>query len=130
MLLEIKKMLLRIHTEIRCCRNELRKILENCQEFLICGEAVRRKEFYVNPQTCLKNSAKELIPDSGDRKLFSEFIDGFGVSDTESQLNHITLYTEIFEEHLENAREENRKKRKLFVFLGLFAGITLSLILL
>ena len=68
--------------------------------------------------------------DNGDWELYQGFVQGLGVSDVQGQMEHLELYRSLLEPRLEQAREEAKQKSKVFVALGLFAGVTLSLLLL
>lgn len=66
----------------------------------------------------------------GDVELYLGFVRGLGVSDTQGQLEHIALYRALLEPRLEQARADAAQKSRVLVALGLFGGITLSLLLL
>jgi stage III sporulation protein AB len=61
--------------------------------------------------------------------LLYSFGEGFGASDTEGQLSHCALYTELISENLKNAREEKNRKAKLYQILGIFSGMAAALML-
>ena len=48
----------------------------------------------------------------------------------QGQLEHIALYRALLEPRLEQARADAAQKSRVLVALGLFGGITLSLLLL
>lgn len=66
---------------------------------------------------------------SGDIDLLRGFGEGFGTSDVEGQLSHCTLYGELVNENLKNAREEKTRKSRLYQVLGVFSGMVAALVL-
>ena len=65
-----------------------------------------------------------------DRELFQNFVQGLGASDTQGQLEHLELYMDLLRERLREAREEYMQKNRLYIALGLFAGVALCVIIL
>jgi stage III sporulation protein AB len=53
-----------------------------------------------------------------------------GTTDTEGEINHIKLYRELIESNINNSEKELKQKSKLMKLLGLFAGLSLALLLL
>ncbi len=66
---------------------------------------------------------------SGDIELLRGFGKGFGTSDVEGQISHCTLYGELVNENLKNAREEKKRKSRLYQILGTFSGMVAALVL-
>ena len=64
-----------------------------------------------------------------DKNLLLEFGEGLGATDIEGQTAHCALCAEKLEALLKEAYEEKAKKGKLYVTLGVSAGITLGLLL-
>ena len=64
-----------------------------------------------------------------DIKLLLSFGEGFGASDTEGQLAHLELYTGLFGTNLKSARDDRNRKSKLYLMLGIFAGLSSALLL-
>lgn len=64
-----------------------------------------------------------------DISLLRSFGDGFGASDMDGQLAHCKLFAELTETQLEHAREEKNRKSKLYLMLGIFAGMAVALLL-
>lgn len=64
-----------------------------------------------------------------DKELLKEFGRGLGVTDVEGQLAHCGLYKEIFTRRLNEVKEDRDKKVKLYRSLGIFAGISLALLI-
>lgn len=65
-----------------------------------------------------------------DRELIAEFGIEFGQSDIDGEINHIDMHISLVEDRLVQARSELTQKGKLYRTLGLFGGITVSLIIL
>ena len=64
-----------------------------------------------------------------DGELLLLFGDGFGASDTDGQISHLELYSGLFGEALDRAREDRDRKSKLYLTLGIFAGLSAALLL-
>lgn len=65
---------------------------------------------------------------TSDAELLSGFGKGFGASDTEGQIAHISLYENLTETALQMAREDLSKKEKLYRMLGLFGGTAAAIL--
>lgn len=65
-----------------------------------------------------------------DIELITEFGTELGQSDIDGEINHIDMHTALIQDRLTQARSELSQKGKLYRTLGLFAGITVSLIIL
>ncbi len=65
----------------------------------------------------------------GDVKALADFGLNLGTTDTQGQLSHIDLYTEIFLKALDNATEELKNKGKLYKTMGFFLGVSVSLMI-
>lgn len=66
---------------------------------------------------------------SNDMELMQGFGDGLGTTDIEGQVAHCTLYQNLLETRLEEARGEKNGKSRLYVMLGTSGGITAALLL-
>jgi stage III sporulation protein AB len=66
---------------------------------------------------------------ANDIKLLLSFGEGFGASDTDGQIAHLELYSELFDTNLKSAREDRNRKSKLYLMLGIFAGLSSALLL-
>ncbi|MFU0833309.1 MAG: Stage III sporulation protein AB [Oscillospiraceae bacterium] len=66
---------------------------------------------------------------ANDIKLLLSFGEGFGASDTDGQIAHLQLYSELFATSLKSARDERNRKSKLYLMLGIFAGLSSALLL-
>lgn len=64
-----------------------------------------------------------------DKALILEFGAEFGQSDIDGEINHIDLHLALVEDRLEKARLELMQKGKLYRTLGIFGGLTVSLII-
>ncbi|WP_106764799.1 stage III sporulation protein AB [Pseudoruminococcus massiliensis] len=65
-----------------------------------------------------------------DKELISDFGTDFGKRDIDGEISHIDLNIALIEDRLEKARTELTQKGKLYRTLGIFGGITVSLIIL
>jgi len=54
---------------------------------------------------------------------------GFGVTDAEGQLAHFDLYRLRYEEQLNEAREQYKRKGRLYILLGGLSGLAAALLL-
>ena len=104
-------------------------MLEN-QASRFCRLAERGSQFLSDPAGALERAGRALLQEPGDVELYLGFVRGLGVSDTQGQLEHIALYRALLEPRLEQARADAAQKSRVLVALGLFGGITLSLLLL
>ncbi len=64
-----------------------------------------------------------------DKDLIAEFGTEFGQNDIDGEINHIDLHIALTEDRLEQARAELLQKGRLYRTLGIFGGITVSLII-
>lgn len=80
-----------------------------------------------------RSSVSDRAPKDGftqpDRELLLSFGEGFGASDTEGQLSHLQLYSDLFAANLKSAKEDRDRKSKLYQMLGIFAGLASALLL-
>lgn len=128
LLTDLRRLTRQLSTEIACSARPLPELLaRNPSRF--CREAVKRPEFAEDPRAALVQAGDELLKDFGDREVFRDFAAGLGSSGTQGQVEHLELCGELAQARLEEAREACRQKQKLYVVLGLFAGITVSLVI-
>ena len=80
-------------------------------------------------ESAVKEKAKNEGFSSKDMELLLGFGAGFGASDTGGQVSHCRLYAELTAENLKTAKEEQARKSRLYQMLGIFAGVSLSLLL-
>lgn len=64
-----------------------------------------------------------------DKHLIERFGTELGNSDIEGQIAHCEVTTKLLEEQIEQARDEKKKKSKLFSMLGLFFGTGVALLI-
>ena len=64
-----------------------------------------------------------------DLKLLSDFSAGLGAADIASQQKHISLYTKLLQEHIEQARREIDTKSKMLRIVPLSLGMAVSLLM-
>lgn len=79
---------------------------------------------------CITNLPKRYALKNDDINLLYEFGRMLGTTDTEGEINHIKLYRELIESNINNSEKELKQKSKLMKLLGLFAGLSLALLLL
>lgn len=58
-----------------------------------------------------------------DKSMLKDFFSRLGTTDVEGQISHIKLYTDFFNEQYDNAKEEIKRKSKLYQMLGFFIGL-------
>lgn len=79
------------------------------------------------------NSFTEITKTYGLNKSDINAITDFGLTlgktDTEGQLSHIDLYTEIFTKAYENALSEQKTKSRLYKTMGFFLGTSIALMI-
>lgn len=81
-------------------------------------------------ETAVASAFKKYKLPKIDIELISEFGTDFGQNDIDGEINHIDLHIALVEDRLEKARTELSQKGKLYRTLGIFGGITISLIIL
>ena len=64
-----------------------------------------------------------------DTELLKEFGNELGKTDIDGQLKHIELYKNLFQKELMSAEEDILNKSKLYKTMGLFAGISTTLMI-
>ena len=129
LLLELKVLLQSLQTGIRYSSQSLSELILDRLEFRLCKGAEHSELFLWDPVKALEQAGRDLLEDPGDWAWFQGFTQGLGVSDTQGQLDHIALYQSLLEPRLAQAREEARQKTRVRVALGLFAGVSLGLLL-
>ena len=115
LLLDLKTLLQAFQTGIRYAAESLAGLVLENQASRFCRLAERDSQFLSDPAGALERAG---------------VVRGLGVSDTQGQLEHIALYRALLEPRLEQARADAAQKSRVLVALGLFGGITLSLLLL
>ena len=130
LLLDLKTLLQAFQTGIRYAAESLAGLVLENQASRFCRLAERDSQFLSDPAGALERAGVALLQEPGDVELYLGFVRGLGVSDTQGQLEHIALYRALLEPRLEQARADAAQKSRVLVALGLFGGITLSLLLL
>lgn len=82
-----------------------------------------------DPRSVLASGANNPGFSMGDRRLFEEFAAGFGRADLEGEIQRCRQYAALFEERYRAAREDIRRRGRLYVTLGLCGGSALALVL-
>ncbi len=118
-----------LRTGIGCYARPLGELLAAFDSRL-CREALALPGFAGHPAGALLQAGEKLFSVEGDRENLRAFTEGLGVSGTQGQLEHLELYMALTEERLKEAKEECSQKRKLYVALGLFAGLTVCIVIL
>lgn len=77
----------------------------------------------------IKEIPKDYALTKSDKELLICFGFELGKTDTDGQLKHIELYKSVFEKQLLQAEEDVKSKSKLYQTMGLFIGITISLMI-
>ena len=129
MLLDLQKLLLSLRTEICYCGKTVETLILEHPSSAFCKAAAADERFSQNPCTALNSAGDRLLQEKSDKKLFGDFVSGLGISNTDAQMDHIRLYEELLTRQIAEAEEDYTKRSKLCVSLGLFAGVTLSLLL-
>ncbi len=64
-----------------------------------------------------------------DKKLLSEFLEGLGLGDTESQCERCRVYSDLFLRQETSAAEQAKEKSGLYGKLGIFSGLFIAVML-
>ena len=128
-LLEFKQLLQRFRAEIHYTLRPLGELISGNQDFRLCSLAAGEQCFFHSPKEALEQAGRKLFRDASDAELCVGFVKGLGESDSQSQLEHLNLYSDLLEAHLARAGEAREKKSRLYICLGLFGGLTLCLLL-
>lgn len=96
----------------------------------LCRMARERPCFATDPSAALIEAGSAALSRQPDKELLAGFAHGLGASDTQGTMEHLGLYSALVEARLEEAREELAQKRRLFPALGLFAALTVTIIIL
>lgn len=130
LLLEWKRLMGRMKTEILYSSRPLSQILREQSDSPFCTLAVCESSFDENPGGALERSGKALLREQGDLELYLSFARGLGASDTQGQLEHLELYSGMLESRLEDSRVNRAEKSRLYVSLGLFGGLLVCMVIL
>ena len=100
------------------------QILNNCLDGMNDGN---------NMTSSWENAIDNLNGDYGlkleDINIIKGFGSNLGATDLDGQICHLKLNNDLAITYLENAREEKKRKEKLYIMLGVFAGIAAALLL-
>lgn len=96
-----------------------------CQEYIYQG-----LPFLTAWQSSVEWLVREKKADRAYTALLHDFGNGVGTTDLEGQLSHCDLYLARFNEQLSGAREQYKKKGRLYILLGGFAGLAAALLIL
>jgi stage III sporulation protein AB len=120
-------------TEIRYTASPVEEIIRrhgNMRLFTLCMENCQcGSNFSEAWSDAVVSGTEGLGLDGKDITLIHDFGAGFGTSDVDGQLAHCKLYTELITARLEDAKESKKRKAKLYLMLGIFAGMAAALLL-
>lgn len=129
-LLDFKRTIQDFRTGINYAARPLGELIAENKGSHFCRLAAEDPAFLLEPKTALEQAGERLLKETADLELYRGFVRGLGDSDTQGQLEHMSLYAGLLESNLAQAEEAREKKSRLYVCLGLFGGITLCLVLL
>lgn len=121
-------------TEVRYSAVPVVQVVErHGTELRFLRECVRRCNQGESFAAAWKHAALNCANDDGfdarDTELLFSFGEGFGASDTDGQISHMELFSGLFGANLKSAREDRNRKSKLYLMLGVFAGLFSALLL-
>lgn len=121
-----------LETNIRYNSADIFSLIKSSASESISEYFLKRNEksFQSYWNSCISALPKRLALKKDDYNLLYEFGRMLGATDIEGQLNHINLYKELIKHNINNSDKELKQKSKLSKLLGLFAGLTIALILL
>lgn len=129
-LLDLKRTMQAFRTGIHYAACPLGELIAQTGDSRFCRLAAKDPAFLTEPRSALARAGEKLLRESADLELYRGFVRELGNSDTQGQLEHLSLCADLLETNLTQAREATEKKSKLYVCLGLFGGITICLVLL
>lgn len=129
-LLDLKRAIQAFRTGVSYAARPLGELIAENRDSRFCRLAAEDPAFLLEPKSALERAGEKLLKEDTDMELYRRFVRGLGDSDTQSQLEHMSLYAGLLESNLAQAGEAKEKKSRLYVCLGLFGGITLCLVLL
>lgn len=130
------KFLTFVETEIKYSADSILEIISKFSSDLefdvilqLCSNEMRNgKSLNIAWNMAIKNISSKYGLNKNDVGLISQFGNKLGISDTEGQISNCELNISLINERLRDAREEKRKKSRLYIMLGVFCGISLSLV--
>ena len=126
---DLQKLLPVFRAEIRYSAKPLERLVAENESSVFCKKAMESPLFKDNPCLALQSAGEQLLGNREDRRTYFDFVNGLGVSDRENQMNHIALYETLIGKQESEAAEDYAKRSKLCMAMGLFGGITLSMLI-
>lgn len=118
-----------LRTQISFSAHSLCDLLHMGQD-PFCVEAEKAQDSQKEPIRALDRAGKALLTDPRDRELFHRFIQALGASDTQGQLEHLGLYMALVQGRLDEAKREQAQKSRLYLVLGIVAGLSACILFL
>ena len=100
------------------------RLLSKCVEY--CGAGM---EFSAAWKRGVQEGTAGLGLKKEDLEVMKEFGEGLGMTDLDGQLAHCELYRHLVSSRLEEAQKEKGAKSKLYLMLGVSAGLAAALLL-
>ena len=129
-MLDLKKAIQGLKTGISYSARPLTELIAENRDSQFCRLAAESDAFLFDPLAALAAAGDSLLKEQQDKDLYGGFVRGLGASDTQGQLEHISLYASLLENNLAQAREAHERKSRLYISLGLFSGLTLCIVML
>ncbi len=125
-----------IETEVRYCASSIIQILENYfseNKIGIIDSCIKHtyEDIPFSQAWCLAvdESCKRYYLKKEDISLIKDFGNGLGISDIDGQVAHCESNIELINIRLAEARDERKKKYRLYQTLGISGGLCLALLL-
>lgn len=133
---EYLKFLAFLQTQISYSAAPLPSLLEKYRDTRVLGPFVstclsglnERHTFSQSWSEAIKESAKSFGLKKEEVHLICDFGSALGGSDVAGQISHCELNKQLVGTYLERAREEKTRKSKLYLMLGVCAGVAAALI--
>lgn len=129
LLMDLLCLLQRLSVEIAYSARPLGEMLA-AGESRFCRKAMEWEGFAADPAGGLAWAGEQLLNHQKDRELLYGFAQGLGASDSQGQQEHLRLYQALAGDRLREAQEAYGQKKRLYLALGLFAGLTVSIVIL
>lgn len=102
----------------------------NLKIFGICKEKMKEtRDFYKAWESALRQVKPSLSLQEGDTETLLWFGRVLGTTDVEGELANCERYRVLLNQRLENAREDQKKRGKMYSSLGVLAGVLFVVIL-
>ena len=85
--------------------------------------------FYLSISSPFSIKVNEDYLKASDLTLLNEFFDGLGEGEIETEVSRCKMYSDLLKEAHDSARHEYFEKSRLYKMLGLFAGLTIAIII-